>query len=69
MNVGEVTSDLWASRPELRQRVGRMWTREHYMRHRLDRGNRFFKEKIKILQPVFVPVKKPDPDSVRRLQG
>lgn len=53
VDVGEVTRELWASRPELRQRVGRGWTREHYQNHRRDRGEKFVKEKIAILDRLM----------------
>lgn len=49
VSLGDVTSELWLKRPELRKRVGREWTREHYQNHRRDRSRKFIKEKIKIL--------------------
>ena len=53
INLGSVTEELWRERPELRQRVGREWTKEHYQNHRRERTNRFIKEKIKILQQLM----------------
>lgn len=50
VNLGSVTEELWRERPELRQRVGREWTKEHYQNHRRERTNQFIKEKIKILE-------------------
>ena len=50
VNLGAVTRELWAERPELRERVGREWTHEHYQNHRRDRGELFLKEKIDILE-------------------
>ena len=38
VSVGNVTSELWTERPELRKRVGREWTKEHYQNHRRDRS-------------------------------
>jgi len=49
INLGSVTESLWEERPELRQRVGREWTKTHYQNHRRDRAERFVKEKIAIL--------------------
>ena len=40
-------------RPELRKRVGREWTKEHYQNHRKERTGRFIKEKIKILEQLM----------------
>lgn len=53
VNLGAVTRELWAERPELRERVGREWTHEHYQNHRRDRGDRFMKEKIAILEKLM----------------
>ena len=53
VNLGAVTEQLWTQRPELRKRVGREWTKEHYQKHSRDRAQRFFKEKIKILEQVM----------------
>ena len=53
VNLGAVTEQLWKQRPELRKRVGREWTKEHYQNHRRDRAQRFIKEKIKILEQVM----------------
>ena len=53
VNLGAVTEQLWKQRPELRKRVGREWTKEHYQNHRRDRAQKFFKEKIEILNRVM----------------
>jgi rubrerythrin len=53
VNLGAITSQLWADRPELRERVGREWTHDHYQNHRRDRGDRFLKEKIEILKSLM----------------
>lgn len=52
VNLGSVTEELWKLRPELRQRVGREWSMEHYQNHRRERTNRFVKEKIQILERI-----------------
>jgi protein required for attachment to host cells len=53
VNLGEVTGEMWKQRPDLRQRVGREWTKEHYQHHRREQTNRFIKEKIKLLGQVM----------------
>ena len=53
VNLGAVTEQLWKQRPELRERVGREWTKEHYQNHRRDRAQKFLKEQIEILDRVM----------------
>lgn len=53
VSVGNVTRELWTERPELRQRVGRGWTKEQYQNHRRDRTQKFIKEKIEVLDRLF----------------
>ena len=53
VNLGAVTEELWRERPELRRRVGREWTREHYQNHRRAQTDRFIKEKIKVLEQLM----------------
>lgn len=53
VNLGAITREVWAERPELRERVGREWTRDHYQNHRRDRSERFLKEKIAILEMLM----------------
>ncbi|MBD3402834.1 hypothetical protein GF420_08055 [candidate division GN15 bacterium] len=53
VNLGSVTTNLWLQQPELRARVGREWTRLHYQNHRRDRGRRFIKEKIGVLERLM----------------
>jgi len=50
VHTGSITESLWMERPELRKRVGREWTKEHYQNHCEDRGGKFIKEKIRILE-------------------
>ncbi len=54
VNLGAVTRELWAKRPELRERVGREWTHAHYQNHSRDRGLRFLDEKIQLLDKLMV---------------
>ena len=48
-----MTAQLWKQRPELRQRVGREWTKEHYQNHRRDRTEKFIKEKVEVLERLM----------------
>ncbi len=52
VNYGEVTESVWVERPELRKRIGREWTKEHYQNHRKNRTEKFVKEKVKILENI-----------------
>ena len=54
VHLGAVTSELWLQQPELRQRVGREWTRLHYQNHRRDRDRSFVKEKIQALERLML---------------
>lgn len=53
INLGEVTKELWRERPELRQRVGREWTKEHYLNHRRQRTEQFIKEQVQLLEQLM----------------
>jgi ribosomal protein L7Ae-like RNA K-turn-binding protein len=53
VHTGSVTESLWMERPELRKRIGREWTKEHYRNHRKDRSSKFIKDKIRILEQVM----------------
>ena len=53
VNLGSVTEELWRERPELRQRVGREWSREHYQSHRRKRTDQFIKEQISVLERLM----------------
>ena len=53
VNLGSVTEELWKSRPELRQRVGREWTKERYQSHLWERTNQFINEAIEILNQLM----------------
>ena len=50
VNLGAVTRQLWVERPELRHRVGREWSRQHYQNHRRERSQQFVREKVKLLE-------------------
>jgi hypothetical protein len=51
--VGTVTREAWLKRPELRKRLGREWSVEHFRNHERERSNRFIAEKIEILKSLF----------------
>jgi protein required for attachment to host cells len=53
VNLGAVTRQLWVDRSELRQRVGREWSKEHYQNHRRERSQQFLREKIKLLERLM----------------
>ncbi len=52
VNLGAMTEAVWTEKPELRQRVGREWTKIHYQNHRRDRARKHFKEKVAILEQL-----------------
>ena len=49
VNLGAATVQAWTEQPELRERVGREWTKAHYESHRRERTSRFLKEQIELL--------------------
>jgi stalled ribosome rescue protein Dom34 len=51
--IGSVTEEIMTARPELRNRIGREWTREHYRNHKHEREQQFIKEKIKIVADLM----------------
>lgn len=53
VNLGSVTEQLWRSRPELRQRVGHEWTKQHFQDHRQERTNQFIHEQIRSLDRLI----------------
>jgi len=53
VNLGRITEGLWKERPDLRQRIGREWTKRHYQSHRRERTEQFIKEKIGIVDKLM----------------
>lgn len=53
VTLGEVTQELWRERPELQQRIKQGWSKEKYQRHRRHHSERFFKEKIDVLEKLM----------------
>jgi Bacterial archaeo-eukaryotic release factor family 10 len=37
VNLGAVTQQIWSARPDLRRRVGREWSKDHFQDHRRER--------------------------------
>ena len=53
VNLGAATAQLWRSRPDLRRRVGREWTKEHFQDHRRERTRQFIHDQIRTLDQVI----------------
>ena len=53
VQLGSVTEAVWSKRPELRERVGRCWTREHYQSHRRERSNQYANEIARFVDLVM----------------
>jgi len=53
VNLGAITAQIWEQRPELRERVGREWTKTHYQRHRQERIRRFLKGAVNVLDQLM----------------
>jgi hypothetical protein len=53
INLGSITQEVWRTRPELRQRTGHEWTREHYQDHRRERTKQFIREQIRIADQLM----------------
>ncbi|MDP2858735.1 MAG: host attachment protein [Bacillota bacterium] len=54
VNLGAITQEIWDRRPELRQRVGRSWTKDHYQSHVRERTNQFLHEGIQVLEGMML---------------
>jgi len=50
---GSITEEVLAARPDLRRRIGREWTREHYQNHKREREQQFIREKIRIIDELM----------------
>ncbi|MFT6861493.1 MAG: ribosomal protein L7Ae-like RNA K-turn-binding protein [Akkermansiaceae bacterium] len=51
--MGAVTQEIFTERPELRERLGREWTRERFQKYRDEQNDRFMKQKIEILDELM----------------
>ncbi len=54
VNLGAATIKAWTEQPELRERVGREWTKAHYESHRRERTSLFLKEQVDLLERLMV---------------
>ena len=53
VHLGSVTEVAWTKRPELRERVGRGWGREHYQSHRPERNHQYANEVVRFVDEVM----------------
>ena len=53
ITLGAVSEQILAVRPEMRQRVGREWTREHYNQHKREHHRRFIKDQVAIISSLM----------------
>jgi hypothetical protein len=53
VHLGSVTDVAWTKRPELRERVGRGWSREHYQNHNPERNHEFANEVVRFVDEVM----------------
>lgn len=53
VNLGAVTAQMWEERPELRDRVGREWSKVHFQRHRQEKTRKFLKDAIEIVNQLM----------------
>ena len=53
VNLGATTVQAWTNQPELHGLVGEGWSRSHYQVHRANRGERFLKEKLAVLERLM----------------
>ncbi len=51
--IGSVTEEILERRPELRTRIGREWTKEHYRNHREEQVANFLREKVEIIEGLM----------------
>ncbi len=53
INLGEVTYETWLNKPQLRQRVGREWTRQHFRARADEHHRRFVRKQIEIVDGLM----------------
>ncbi|MCX6625578.1 MAG: host attachment protein [Acidobacteria bacterium] len=54
VHLGSATEAAWAKRPELRERVGRGSSREHYQSHRREQTNQLANEVVRFVDEVML---------------
>lgn len=53
VTLGAISEQILAVRPEIRQRVGREWTREHYNQRKREHDKRFLKDQVAIISSLM----------------
>ncbi len=53
VNLGAVTATMWEELPELRDRVGREWSKAHYQRYHQERTRKSLKDAIAVLNQLM----------------
>ena len=53
INLGDTSLEMLTKRPELKERHGREWTREHYLSTSRERDKKFVKEKVGIIEQLM----------------
>ena len=53
ITLGAISEQILAVRPEMHQRVGREWTREHYNQRKREHDKRFLKDQVAILTSLM----------------
>jgi len=53
INLGAVTEEAWAERPELRDRMVSGWSKAHYQHHREQQTEQFIAEEIQVLDRLI----------------
>lgn len=53
VNLGAVTEQIWHARPDLRRRVAREWSKDHFRDHRRERNQQFLHEQIRVLERLL----------------
>jgi protein required for attachment to host cells len=51
--LGAVSEEVLTERKDLRQRIGREWTREHYQNHKHEREQQMIREKIGVIDELM----------------
>lgn len=49
ITLGATSEELLTTRPEMRKRIGREWTREHYHQHKRETDRRFLKDQVMMI--------------------
>ncbi|MGI9243777.1 MAG: hypothetical protein ACR2RV_23470 [Verrucomicrobiales bacterium] len=51
--LGAISEEILTERKDLRKRIGREWTREHYQNHKHEREQQLIREKIQIIDGLM----------------